>query len=247
MDWGIFKRHPYLTALGALAVFAVIYILRANSAGASSTTATGTDATTTAADLQLAQLQAAQNVAQTQAQTQLQVAGLQAGVQQQAIAAQQETTDTQTNAQLQAILAQTQAQTQIATVQTQGQTQQAQIYGGIIEDQYNSQVAEHQATIDYLNNLTNQQAAVATTQINDNYGLATQQLNLTYQNNKNVLSNINTFNGSQNKLALLLAVAGDQQAANTAAAGSTISNSSDNGLLASLGNAGAGVLSTLLA
>lgn len=244
MDWGIFKRHPYLTALGAIAVFVVVYLLRGSG---SSSSATGASSGTSAQDVQLAQLSAAQNVAQTQAQAQLQVAGLQAGVQQQAIAAQQETTDTQTNAQLQAILAQTQAQTAIATEQTQGQTAQAQIYGGIIKDQYDSQVAEHQATIDYLNNLTNQQAAVATTQINANYGIASQQLNLTYQNNQNVLKNINTFNGSQNKLSLLLAVAGDQQAANTAAAGSTISNSSDNSLWASLGNAGAGVLSTLLA
>lgn len=244
MDWGIFKRHPYLSAGGAILVFVFVYLARSRSAGADSGTSSSSG--TSASDVQMAQLQAAQAVAQLQTNAQVQVAGLQAGVQTASIAAQQEATDTQTAAQLQAILAQTKAQTDISAISTTGQTEQARTYAGIIESQYQSQVQIHQGTVDYLTNLTNNQADVAMATLDAAKAIELQKQQYQQQNNQAVLNNITNVGGSQNRTALLLSVQGNYGAANTAVAGQTISSISGDNLLAQIGKASAGALATLL-
>jgi hypothetical protein len=244
MDWGIFKRHPYLTAIGAIAVFLVVYVMRSRSGGGGSSSGATSGG---ASDTQLAQIQAAQNVAQLQSQTAVQVAGLQAGVQQTAIAAQKDVTDTQTAAQLAAILAQTKAQVDVTQIQTTGQSEQAKTYAGIIETQYQTQADIHAQTVDYLTNLTNQQAAIAGKSIDANAAIIAAQQKQQAANNAEVLKHIKDFGGSQNRLALLLSVQGNTNAANTAAAGQTLSSISGDNLLSRIGNAAAGTLATLLA
>jgi hypothetical protein len=260
LDWGVFKRHPYLTGIGAVAVFVVVYLIKANSA--SSNSATTTSATgTTAADLQLAQLQAAQSSQQLQAQVQLQTVAAQAGVQSQQISASQEVTDNQTAAQLAAIQAQVTGQTTLGVAQVQGQDSQAQTYAGIIESQYQSQTDQHQATVDYLNNLTNAQAGVAIEGIDANAAIQSQAITAQSTEQAAALAQVpalasqfqhlGTGENYNNELIGLLGTATGQSSVGSTAVNASsnevaATTSSASSVINSIGNAAGGVLATLL-
>ena len=120
----IFKKHPYVTAVGAVIIFLGVYLMLKNKSASNTTASTPGSS---AYDAQLASLQAAQNTAQLQASTQLQVAGLQAGVQNNTVNAQAQTANLQTEAQLAAIEAQTAAAVKTNATDVGGQIAVSQI------------------------------------------------------------------------------------------------------------------------
>jgi roadblock/LC7 domain-containing protein len=253
LDWGIFKRHPYMTGIGAVGVFLLIFLSRKSGGASSSGGSSGTD-------LQLAQLQAAANAQNNQAQVAVTTAQLQAQVQSQAITASQDVQNNQTSAQLAAIEAQTQAQTAIYSKQADAQTAQAETYASIIKGQYQSQVDIHGQTVDYLNNLTNQQAAVASQQIDaatyiQGKAIDAQQTNL--QTVKDLIPDFQHLGIGENYnneiIGLVGAVTGQSNVATSGinstsavvANNNTVNSASS--IIGSIGNAATGVLAGLFA
>lgn len=242
-NFDIFKKHPYWTAAGAIAIIAIVWYMSSQGGGGTSTTAGGLSQ----ADLQMAQLQAASQSQQLQAQTQLQAAGIAAGVQNNAIASQQAITDAQTAAQLAAIQAQTGAQVDINKQTTDAQTQQTQAMANVIMDQYDQQTAQQANVVSYLNNLTNAQATVAGEQVQAGLTIAQTAQQNQYNLSTQALSHVTDVNGSQNRVSIIESATGNIPGSVAAEYGQTASSISGDTLLSGIGRAAGGALSALFA
>lgn len=186
LDWGIFKRHPYATAGGAIALFVLIYLV-VSSEGQSSQGAS--DTSSLAYDEQQQQLSAQESIAGLQAQASEYATQTQGSIQSQAIAASQDVTNNQTNASLQAYLqnsnneltaVQSQNQTQVSLAQVQANEQDTVVnsLAQIVGDQYATQQNQENDIASVLENQTNVAGSVATDQINTQGALSSQALKI---------------------------------------------------------------------
>lgn len=153
MNFELFKKHPYLSGGGAIAVFIVFYLIfksRSNSGAA-----TGASAAQLAAlDKQQAQVSAAESAAQMQMQGQLASAQIKAGTDQAAINAAQ-TVQTQQSADALAAIKDTNA----AKLQEEKDivaafTHQTDVSANIDESMIAAHTADVQAGLDYANTHT---------------------------------------------------------------------------------------------
>lgn len=226
----LFAKHPYLIGGGAVVVFVIFYYLFSRSSSGSVTT-TGTSST----DAQTAALDAQQNIAQLQAQTQLAGLQIQAGVQSQQITAAQDVATQQVGAELQALQSNNDTQVQLAQVQAGQNEAQVKALEDIVTAQYTAQTDATNAAYSYLTtantNATNLQA----------YAIG-QQSTLSQQ----ALSHVKDVGGSQNRTSIILSALGNPQAANTAAAGQTISSVSGDSLLSNITKGATSAFSSLL-
>lgn len=241
MDFSLVKKHPYAFGIGGIVLFILFYYFMSKGKSSGVTSTSGA----TSADLQLAQIQAGQSVQQTAQQAQLQAAQIQAGVQTTAIKASQDVSNNQTAAQLAAIQAQVAAQTKIVETQSQTQIAQTDALASIVKDQYDSQTMQHQATIDYLNNMTNAQATVALAQIQANQSVVQSAQQTQYELDTQSLSHIKDVGGSQNRTAIILGSTGNIPGSVAAANGQTMSSASSDAMISNIASSSAGVLSAL--
>ena len=214
------EAHPYWFVFGGIVIFVIFYYI-----SSSSNSVGGSSSGTSNDDLQLAQLSAAANAQDNQTSAALQAAQMQANVQTTAITSSQEATDEQTQAQLQAVQAQVGGQVAINQQNTQAQVTQTNDLAAVMLGQYLTQEQEQANVVNYLTNNTNVQGA-----------LVSQQLSNQNQTTQTVLGDINDFNGSDNKVALLESALGATGVATQAEQAQQAANSGSGGITAILGS-----------
>lgn len=214
-NWAYVKEHKVLFGVGGVVLFILLYYLMSKS-GSSASTATSSSGVTQA-DVQLAQLSAQDQLAQMQLQAQSSAVAAQAGVQSQAIAASQQVQLANTAAS-QAVAENTNAtQVQLAQVQGQTQDQYIQSLGDIVTAQYTAQTQQKQDLLAYLENASNNQAAVASQGINAQVQLDTQ-----------ALQHVRDVGGSQNRTSIIESAMGNIPGSVVAEQGATASTISGN-------------------
>ena len=231
----IVKKHPVAFGGGAIALFLLLWYLMSKG-GSSTSTATGATTGTTQADLQLAQIQAAQNAAQMQVQGQQNIASIQAGVQSQAVAASQAVQLAQTQAAQNVAESTNATQVQLAQVQGQTQTDYVNALSNIVTAQYAAQETQSNNVLAYLENQSNNQAAVAQAGIASQGYLDTQ-----------ALQHVTQVGGSQNRTSIIESAMGNIPGSVTAEQGATASAVSGNMIPGQIAGAASSAIAALFA
>jgi hypothetical protein len=207
VDWGIFKRHPKATAIGATVVIVLVLVLK-KMGGGSTASSGGTG--TNQYDAQIAQLSAATSAQQAQIQGQVQAAQITADVQKAAIAAQQEIADKQSTNQA------LQYTDELAAVTNTNATKLhiTDTLAGVQTHAIDAQAQSQQDVLAYLKKLAENQYTLSTT----------------------ALSHVKDVNGSQNRVSIIESAMGNIPGSVAAEQGQTASSISGDNMLSSITN-----------
>lgn len=205
------KQHP-ATAIGVGGVgFVVLVLLLKGKSGNTSPQAAIAGAT-----LQEQQIQAGVAVQQANIAVQNHAADLQAQIQQ-----------NQTNAALSVQNEQTDAALIASLYQNKTQLENAKVAADVLNNQYSTEA-------NVINHQTDAAVTVAGQQTDLQKFAYAQAEQIQRENVQALLPYVTKINGSQNRLSLLQSLAGNFGAANTAAAGQTVSSVSGDNLLSSI-------------
>lgn len=228
MNFEIFKKHPYWSAGGGVAIFVLFYLLFK---GRSSGGASGASPSQMAQlDEQQANINAAETAAQMQQQGQIAIAGINAGVQSKAIDASQAVQTQQSSDALSAIEAQFAAQSHESDNAAAVSETQFESLAEIVDEQYQAQIAKSADVLDYLENQTNAQRDVA---------IGQQEID------KTALSHVTDVGGSQNRTSIIESAMGNEAGSVAAENGATASAVSGNQTTASIAGGITGALAAL--
>lgn len=229
IEW--IKSHPTESLLAAGAVGGLVWLMTRSSGSSASNAVSGYYG----AQLQMAQINAQNAAQQAQIQGQQNVAAYAAQVQ-----------NNQTAAALAATAEQYKAGIQTAQIAADVQNQQTQAGESVANTQTNAELAALESQLNAQTTVAGLTANYATTVANNQADIAKQYLNNTYNLQNTILPYVNTFNGSQNRLAFLQSVLGQSNAASaTESSYAAVNNPAYNPLNSLLGGLGQGAGSFL--
>ena len=248
MNFELIKKHPYITGTVVIVGGFVLFLLLKGNNTAQAPAATGGGTSP-----QDAALQASYSLQSQGLQVQAQGQQLQADVANNQTAAQLQAIELQTAAAVQTSLATTQAQTQLGIAQVQASTDQAKISeeGTIGLATAQNQLWETAINAGVAENQSNNQAAVAVSQIQGD--VISQQIQAQSAVAQGTLKLVQSGQlnkggqGGQLQLAAVAAATGNNPAQVVAAGQPSLVSSSASSIIGATGKAGGSILSALFA